>query len=179
MACRIRDSLEASGAVAQIVVVTVNLPLAQLLVINKILAPHVFQLHGDEAPECVAELVARGLRVWATCGEESLGNDPRPRAEALRDAGAEAVVVDARARRADGATIYGGTGITSNWTLARDLSDRGMKVVLSGGLKPGNVAAAIKAARPWMVDAVSGVEDRPGTKDEEKIRAFVINARAA
>lgn len=177
-ACEIRDELARSSASAQIVAVTVNLPLSQLLVINEILEPDVFQLHGDETPECVAELAARGLRVWATCGEESIEYDPRPRARALTQAGAEAVVVDARALRADGATIYGGTGVTSNWTLARDLSDSGLKVVLSGGLKPGNVAVAIEAARPWMVDAVSGVEAWPGTKDQEKVHAFISNARA-
>jgi phosphoribosylanthranilate isomerase len=174
----IRDELAKSCPMAQTVAVTVNLPLSQLLVINEILEPDVFQLHGDEAPECVAELVARGVRVWATCGEESLENNPRSRARALANAGAEAVVVDARAQRVDGATIYGGTGVTSNWTLARDLSDSGLKVVLSGGLKPSNVAVAIEAARPWMVDAVSGVEAKPGTKDHEKVQAFIANARA-
>jgi phosphoribosylanthranilate isomerase len=173
----IRETLEASGSDVQIAAVTVNLPLSQLLVINEILAPHIFQLHGDEGPEVVSALAERGVRVWATCGEESLGNDPRPCARGLLDAGAEAIVVDARARRADGATIYGGTGITSNWTLARDLSDEGTKVVLSGGLKPGNIAMAIEATHPWMVDAVSGVESAPGVKDQEKLQAFITNAR--
>lgn len=175
----IRDSLEEYNCQAQLVAVTVNLPLAQLLVIQEMVEPHILQLHGDEEPECVAELVGRGLRVWASCGEATLTHDPRPRVDALVAAGAEAVIVDSRIQRADGETIYGGTGTTSNWTFARNLSDDGIRVVLSGGLKPGNVAHAVEDARPWLLDAVSGVETHPGMKDEEKIRAFIRNVREA
>ena len=40
-----------------------------------------------------------------------------------------------------------------------------------------NVARAIAVARPFFVDASSGVEDGPGVKSKDKIAAFVRAAR--
>jgi phosphoribosylanthranilate isomerase len=53
----------------------------------------------------------------------------------------------------------------------------GLKLVVAGGLKPENVGEAIEILRPWGVDVVSGVEERPGKKDPEKVRAFVKAVR--
>ncbi|MEN0067948.1 MAG: N-(5'-phosphoribosyl)anthranilate isomerase, partial [Myxococcota bacterium] len=44
---------------------------------------------------------------------------------------------------------------------------------------PTNVAQAIRIARPAGVDVSSGVEDAPGRKSSERIRAFVAAARSA
>jgi indole-3-glycerol phosphate synthase/phosphoribosylanthranilate isomerase len=52
------------------------------------------------------------------------------------------------------------------------------RVVLAGGLGPGNVAAAIAAVRPWAVDASSSLERSPGVKDHALVRAYVEAARA-
>ena len=51
------------------------------------------------------------------------------------------------------------------------------RVMLAGRLGPDNVRAAISAVRPWAVDAASQLEKKPGTKDHDKVRAFVANAR--
>lgn len=71
-----------------------------------------------------------------------------------------------------------GTGKTTDWTAAAKLASR-TQLILAGGLKPANVAAAIAAARPFGVDVSSGVEAQPGVKDPAKIHEFVRNARAA
>jgi indole-3-glycerol phosphate synthase/phosphoribosylanthranilate isomerase len=51
------------------------------------------------------------------------------------------------------------------------------RVVLAGGLGPENVSDAIKAVRPWAVDASSSLEVEPGIKDHDRVRAFVAAAR--
>jgi phosphoribosylanthranilate isomerase len=71
-----------------------------------------------------------------------------------------------------------GTGTTTDWSAAAQLASR-TQLILAGGLKPTNVAAAIVAARPFGVDVSSGVEAEPGLKDPAKIHEFVRNARAA
>ena len=72
----------------------------------------------------------------------------------------------------------GGTGEGSPWEFAVELAAR-RKVILAGGLRPENVADAVRKVRPWAVDVSSGVESRPGIKDAGKIRMFVENAGSA
>ena len=71
-----------------------------------------------------------------------------------------------------------GSGELSDWQQAATLARR-TRLVLAGGLNADNVAAAIRAVRPFGVDASSGLESRPGYKDTAKITEFVQAARAA
>lgn len=79
-------------------------------------------------------------------------------------ASAEAFVLD----------VSEGTGQTFDWSLAAGLP---AKIVLAGGLHAGNVAEAIRAARPWGVDACSMLESSPGRKDHAKMRDFIAAAQ--
>ncbi len=73
----------------------------------------------------------------------------------------------------------GGTGQTVDWAVAREFVKRAPKpVLLAGGLTPDNVAEAIRQVRPWGVDVCSGVEERPGKKDLEKVRRFIEQCRS-
>ena len=75
---------------------------------------------------------------------------------------------------------YGGTGKSFRWEIAADLVAAGAgNIVVAGGLHDGNVAAAIRQARPSGVDVSSGVEAEPGVKDPNKLRAFMREARSA
>jgi phosphoribosylanthranilate isomerase len=67
----------------------------------------------------------------------------------------------------------GGSGTAFDWSLARSARALGLRqLFIAGGLRPDNVADAIRAA--------SGIEDpATGFKDPEKVRAFVQAARAA
>jgi phosphoribosylanthranilate isomerase len=83
---------------------------------------------------------------------------------------------------ADG--LPGGTGRRFDWS--RVPPGLPQPLVLSGGLKPGNVGEAIRRLRPWAVDVSSGVEvrgsdGRPirGVKDPARIAAFIEEARHA
>jgi indole-3-glycerol phosphate synthase/phosphoribosylanthranilate isomerase len=91
------------------------------------------------------------------------------------------------ARKAEGDALHfdtslsgvgGGTGKTFDWSLL-DGVDRARPVVLAGGLRPENVADAVRSVRPDIVDVASGVESAPGIKDRAKITAFVREVRGA
>lgn len=78
--------------------------------------------------------------------------------------------------------LPGGTGVTADWNKAREIVetlDGSCRVLLAGGLVPGNVADAIERVQPWGVDVSSGVELEPGRKDLAKVRDFIANARNA
>jgi phosphoribosylanthranilate isomerase len=92
-----------------------------------------------------------------------------------------AVLVDAAKSGASG-----GLGVTFDWTHVGGLVERAMhgreprpRVILAGGLRAENVAAAIAAMHPWGVDVASGVELTAGKKDPARIRAFITAARVA
>lgn len=73
-----------------------------------------------------------------------------------------------------------GSGATFDWALT-DVVPAGVRLLLAGGLHPGNVAEAIRRVRPWGVDVATGVETTPGSgyKDPRKLRAFIRAARDA
>lgn len=71
---------------------------------------------------------------------------------------------------------YGGTGKTVDWTLAQEAA-RSAPIILAGGLTPTNVAEAISYVRPYGVDVSSGVEQRPGKKSPDNVKAFIEAAR--
>ena len=66
----------------------------------------------------------------------------------------------------------GGTGTKFDWNIARQARELG-NLVLAGGLTPENVGEAIREVRPFGVDVSSGIEESPGRKDPQRIRAFV------
>lgn len=71
-----------------------------------------------------------------------------------------------------------GKGETVDWSAAARLASHG-NMVLAGGLRPDNVAKAIRTVRPFGIDASSGLESAPGRKDSDRIRDFISAARAA
>jgi phosphoribosylanthranilate isomerase len=141
----------------------------------------VLQFHGREPPEFCRGFGRPYLKAIAV-------DEERGEAGLLECAGrygdAAALLFDAPA--AGG--MPGGTGQTFDWgLLSRQLLDRlARPVVLSGGLNAGNVAAAIRAVRPWAVDVSSGVEapgpdgkGLKGIKDPSRITAFIEEVRNA
>ena len=88
---------------------------------------------------------------------------------------ADRILLDAKPPK--GADRPGGLGVAFDWALLKAL-DPALPFMLSGGLTPETVAAAIKSVRPLGVDVSSGVETAPGVKDAKLIAAFITNARA-
>jgi len=74
----------------------------------------------------------------------------------------------------------GATGKTHDWNLSGKLVElSGKPVILAGGLTPENVYEAILRVRPAGVDSHTGVEDKEGNKDSEKIARFISEAERA
>ncbi len=71
-----------------------------------------------------------------------------------------------------------GRGETADWDEAARLA-AATSAILAGGLDADNVAEAIRRVRPWGVNVSSGVERAPGDKDPDKIKRFVLRAKAA
>jgi phosphoribosylanthranilate isomerase len=75
----------------------------------------------------------------------------------------------------------GGTGRTFDWERVQPwagIINSISKLIVAGGLHPGNVQEAIHLLHPWGVDVSSGVESAPGKKDPRRVRAFVKAVRA-
>lgn len=73
----------------------------------------------------------------------------------------------------------GGTGRTHDWSLSRRIREAiCVPLFLAGGLKPHNVAAAIREVQPFGIDVCSGLRTN-GTLDQEKVGAFVAAVSAA
>jgi phosphoribosylanthranilate isomerase len=74
----------------------------------------------------------------------------------------------------------GATGATHDWSISAELVKRvHIPVILAGGLRPENVAEAIRTVEPWCVDSFTHT-NIPGTKrkDPALVKAFVEAARA-
>ncbi len=133
--------------------------------ILEICALDLAQLSGDESPELRASLGDRAFKAFHGA--------PDGQAHSYARAYAPAFLVDGSA-----AGSYGGTGVAADWSAAAELA-KAYPLMLAGGLRPDNVADAIRQVRPWGVDVASGVEARPGQKDADKMRAFVEAVRSA
>jgi len=138
------------------------------------LDPDILQLHGRETPARAAAIRARfGRPVMKAIGIA----DRSDLAQMALHAAADHLLLDAKPPRIAGA-LPGGNGAAFDWHLLAGL-DPALRFMLSGGLDPDNVGAAIGITGAGAVDVSSGVERRPGEKDPAKIEAFVKSARAA
>jgi phosphoribosylanthranilate isomerase len=126
------------------------------------------QLHGDETPQTVTE-VAKSIKVFKAFRVDS--DFSLTTFDEYHDAGA--FLLDA-----SHTGQYGGTGRTTDWALARRAA-LAHRIIMAGGLKVENVAAAIRLVRPFAVDVASGVESKPGKKDHGRLREFIQEVRRA
>ncbi len=127
------------------------------------------QLNGAEGAQFCAEVARRtGLKVIKAIHVASAADVHA----------AEAYRTDFHLFDRRGKGQWGGTGESFDWELLRghrsDVPD-----ILAGGLRPGNVAAAIAIAQPYAVDVASGVELEPGRKDHAAMAAFFEAAQPA
>lgn len=122
------------------------------------------QLHGNESVDFCRDWTLEVIKAVRVRGPEALA--------AAAAYPVDFILADAYVERQAGGT---GTRVPLEW-LRGVVPER---LILAGGLTPENVAEAVRAVRPAMVDVASGVEAAPGVKDAEKVRRFIANARTA
>lgn len=132
------------------------------------------QLHGEEAPERVAQVKARfGLPVWKAIPVSSAKDVLAAKAfQGLADL----ILFDAKTPK--DAALPGGMGLRFDWSLL-DAWKGSPGWGLAGGLSPANVAEAQVQTHAPLLDTSSGVESAPGEKDPALINAFCQAARNA
>lgn len=126
----------------------------------------VLQFHGSETPEYCNRFRRPYIKGLGMSGVT---------ADSFRELAdqyplAQGVLVDSHAPGA-----AGGTGKTFDWTQVPQ--DYPKAIILAGGLKPDNVANAIRTTQIYAVDISSGVEAEPGVKDSLKVAAFMDEVR--
>lgn len=159
-ACEIREAID---VVHQVVGVFVNAPRTFVTECLEEVRLDLLQFHGDEPDSFLKEWPVPVIRALRLKGSEKF--DPTAHSSS------KYVLLDSFHPG-----LYGGTG------AKRPLSDlRGLnltRVFISGGLDPDNVREAAELS-PYAVDVASGVESAPGTKDHNKLRRFIRNAKSA
>lgn len=160
-----RDVSKEVGHRVLVVAVVANRSVAAMKAIRLATGVGCLQLHGDETPSEVAALLPHAYKAVRVAGPADV--------EVAASMPGDYVLVDAKVQGA-----LGGTGLSFDWSLVAELATR-RRLVLAGGLTPGNVAAAIGACHPWCVDVASGVESQPGIKDMGLVKAFVQAAKQA
>ncbi len=161
----------------RVVVVTADLPAADLARVVAAVDPDAVQLNGAEPPEAIARV---GRPAWKALrvGADANPDDVVAAARAFLAAGADRILLDAA-----GGPHPGGTGTRVGETLAAAVA-REVPITLAGGLDPANVGAAVLAVPAVGVDVASGTElarlpgERP-RKDPVRVALFAKRAREA
>lgn len=148
-------------------------PIDDILRLADATALHVLQLHDGATLDRILSLRSGfSGAIWAVVRVRGAEID---RIDEALLTSVDAVVLDTAV---DGRS--GGTGVAFDWAAAapavRDVATR-TPVVLAGGLRPANVAEAVRQLAPAVVDVSSGVESSPGIKDHGLMRAFADAVR--
>jgi len=154
-----------------------------LTLVNKT-CPNVVQLHHqetlDEVKEIARQLKIQGIKTIKALRIDSNGNcdfeisDPAMAARALAKTGIAAILVDSYTN-----SMPGGTGVTVDLATFRTIQqESSLPAILAGGLNSTNILPVIQKIHPFAVDVLTGVENRPGEKDPEKIERFMQNIQS-
>lgn len=128
---------------------------------------NLLQFHGDEEPDFCSGFRKPYIKAVRVTNDVDLVKYSNMYVDA------SGLLLDAYSQGA-----RGGTGETFDWDLIP--SELEVPIVLAGGLKPNNVAAAINGVQPWAVDVSSGVEGiRKGLKELALVRDFVNEVKNA
>ncbi len=130
----------------------------------------VIQLHGHESPSRVEEIKRLGLPVI-----KAIQVKDAAALDGIGNYAVDAVLLDSY-----NPDHHGGEGRTFEWELAVQAKAKfpTVALILAGGLRPENVARAVRETGVQAVDVATGVESGPGVKDLSKVEAFIRAARS-
>jgi phosphoribosylanthranilate isomerase len=132
------------------------------------------QLHGHETPERTAAIRARfGLPVMKVI---SIADAADFAVVGAYEAVVDRLLFDAKPPKSMTGALPGGNALSFDWSLLGGKTFR-RPWMLAGGLNSGNLATAVEQTGAKAVDTSSGVEDRPGEKNVNKIKEFLALAR--
>lgn len=160
-----------------IVGVFVNSSVDEVVQIAKVVELTAVQFHGDESIAAISQFhrqmpsmpIVRAMRVSI---------DRVNLCMAELDALCESIPLAACLLDAFVPGEFGGTGATvDGGVVQRYFSSERPRLILAGGLTADNVSAIVTSSKPWGIDTASGVEESPGHKCSEKVRAFINAAR--
>ncbi|MEM8743793.1 MAG: phosphoribosylanthranilate isomerase [Pseudomonadota bacterium] len=141
-----------------------------------IVAPDLLQLHGSETPERLKEIRAIANRPLIKAVKVETSADVLSARD--YEPAADMILFDAKAPAGMANALPGGNGVAFDWQSLTGVKTQD-NFMLSGGLNPDNVAAAVAMTQAPIVDVSSGVERAPGEKDADLIRKFVAAAKSA
>lgn len=173
-----RDLVRLTPPFISTVLVTHLEDAAEILRLADFLGVDTIQVHGLVDIETLATVFAQANGRRVTKAVHVTGSNAVEDAEQYLDF-CHALQLDSRT-----ADRLGGTGELHDWSISRRIvkvaEEKAQRpVVLSGGLRPTNVADAIATVRPYAVDVNSGVDGGNGGKDQELAAAFVATAHSA
>lgn len=133
------------------------------------------QLHGSESAERVAAIRA-GFGVPVMKVIKIRGAEDIARVEEFIEV-SDRILFDAAPPADIENPLPGGNAVSFDWTYLKGKS-WSKPWMLAGGLTVENLSRAIELSGASALDVSSGVEDRPGVKNPDKIRAFVSQAKS-
>ncbi len=130
------------------------------------------QLSGDEDREYLKSLYSRSgdikiiKAIRIKNGSRSCQAELNEQIQRIKEY-ADFILLDSYSKN-----VYGGTGISFDWNMARNCGQT-VPIILSGGLDAENIEDAVKTVKPFGVDVSSKLEIYPGKKDISRVSEFV------
>ncbi len=122
------------------------------------------QLHGDETPEFAVRFGCAVVKAFGVGPGFDLGR--------LAQFAVSGFLLDTWS------DVRGGSGRTFDWSIARRATQLHPNIIIAGGLNPSNIRDALDNVTPYAVEFNSGVEIRPGIKNQYKMRDAVAIVKA-
>ncbi|MFW6117327.1 MAG: phosphoribosylanthranilate isomerase [Thermoproteota archaeon] len=135
------------------------------------LRPSLFQIHGKKQLYREIREDLPGIRV---IGAIKAKKDFSPQETQTSTQIFDAVLIDSHLPGRQG-----GTGRVHDWRISKRVKEllHPKPLILAGGLSLDNIKRAVQTVRPYAVDVSTGVESKPGIKDQKKVNRFIKNAK--